>query len=161
MTPSRKLQEAPKDDPEYDPSKDGYLSYYAAIEAKRARGDKHWPEKGKPRPLSEKAIHTAVIGHWRRLGVPGSLVATIPNMKPHGQAGLTPGLPDLMVISPGLPTGVVGYIELKAATNHLSEAQENFAQLCSLRGIPWEVTYGRDEPIAVLERWGAVKKRGE
>ncbi len=43
MTPSRKLQETPKDDPEYDPSKDGYLSYYAAIEAKRARGDKHWP----------------------------------------------------------------------------------------------------------------------
>lgn len=30
---------------EYDPQKDGEASYYAAIEAKRLRGDEHWPEK--------------------------------------------------------------------------------------------------------------------
>lgn len=106
---------------------------------------------------SEKAIHAAVIKHWRTCGVPGSLVATVPNMRAHGQAGLTPGIPDLIVIAPGLGS-VTGFIELKAANGIISEAQADFAQLCHLRGIPWEITYGRDEPIAILERWGAVRR---
>ena len=105
--------------------------------------------------LSEKVIHTAVIAHWRAFGVPGSLVATIPNMRAHGQAGLTPGLSDLIVIAPKLP---IGFIELKRTAGNLTEAQEMFGALCDMYGIPWEVTYGRDEPIALLEKWGAVKR---
>ena len=108
--------------------------------------------------LPEKAIHAAVMAHWRAFKVPGSLVATIPNEFAKGQAGLTPGLPDLMVIAPGLPEGVTGYIELKADNGLVRESQADFAALCHLRGIPWEVTFGRDEPIAVLEKWGAVKR---
>src|SRR5687768_3038204 len=91
---------------------------------------------------TEKAIHSAVVAHWRVFGVPGSLVATIPNMKPHGQAGLTPGLSDLIVIAPGLP---IGFLELKRTTGELSEAQEMFGALCDMYAIPWAVTYGRDE----------------
>ncbi|WP_336057354.1 DNA-methyltransferase [Nitratireductor sp. CH_MIT9313-5] len=30
---------------DYDPKKDAHDSYFAAVEAKRKRGDKHWPEK--------------------------------------------------------------------------------------------------------------------
>ena len=106
---------------------------------------------------SEKAIHAAVIAHWRAFGVPGSLVATIPNMGAFGQSGLFKGLPDLMVVSPGLPDGHVGFIELKKSGGLVSEQQADFAALCHLRGILWEVTFGRDEPIHVLEKWGAVK----
>lgn len=111
----------------------------------------------RPPKLSEKQIHAAVIQHWRATRVGGTLVATIPNMKAFGQAGLTPGLPDLMVIAPDLP---VGFIELKATTGELTETQEQFGYICQMHGIPWEVTYGREEPIALLEKWGACLKRG-
>lgn len=106
--------------------------------------------------LSEKAIHQAVIGHWRAFGVPGSLVATLPNMRAFGQAGLTKGLPDLIVLSPTLGDKT-GFLELKKVGGLLSEAQADFGQLCHMRGIPWAVAYGRDEPITILENWGAVK----
>lgn len=103
---------------------------------------------------TEKQIHAAVIAHWRAFGVPGSLVATIPNAKAFGQPGLTRGLPDLLVVAPSLP---IGFIELKKAGGLVSEEQADFAALCHLRGILWEVTFGRDEPIALLEKWGAVR----
>lgn len=109
-----------------------------------------------PVSMSEKLIQSAVLAHWRCFGVPGSLVAAIPNQKAHGQAGLRKGLPDLIVISPTLG-GVTGYLELKKAGGRLSEDQADFGQMCFMRGIPWAVAYGRDEPIAVLEKWGAVK----
>lgn len=113
----------------------------------------------KPRP-SEKQIHAAVLAHWRSFGVPGSLVATIPNAKPHGQAGLTKGLPDLLVLSPMLGSKT-GYIELKRDGGLIREEQADFGQMCFMRGIPWAVTYGRDEPIRLLEKWGAVRRAVE
>lgn len=109
--------------------------------------------------LTEKAIHTAVVAHWRAFAVPGSMVATIPNMRAAGQAGLTKGLPDLIVLAPGITHGL-GFIELKSDTGMVSESQADFAALCHLRNIPWEVTFGRDEPIDLLEKWGACKPRG-
>lgn len=109
-----------------------------------------------PAKLSEKAIQAAVIKHWRKLGVPGSLVAAIPNAHAHGQPGLTKGLPDLIVLSPTLGD-LTGFLELKAIGGTISEAQADFGQLCFMRAIPWAVTYGRDEPIKMLEKWGAVR----
>ena len=106
--------------------------------------------------LSEKQIQTAVMAHWRAFGVPGSIVAAIPNARAAGQAGLTRGLPDLLVLAPGLPGGV-GFLELKTDNGLVRESQADFAALCHLRGVPWEVTFGRDEPIAILEKWGAVR----
>lgn len=108
------------------------------------------------RKIPEKAIHTAVVAHWRAFGVPGSLVATVPNMRAFGQAGLRKGIPDLIVISPKLGDRV-GFLELKTTTGTLTEDQEWFARLCETRGVPWAVSYGRDEPIRQLEIWGAVK----
>lgn len=112
-------------------------------------------EQAKKKPLSEKAIHAAVMAHWRVYGIPGSLVATIPNMKAFGQAGLRKGLPDLIVLSP-LLGAKTAFMELKRVGGLLSEDQSDFAQLCFMRGIPWAVSYGRDEPIRILEKWGAV-----
>lgn len=105
--------------------------------------------------MKESAIHKAVIDHWKSLGLPGTLVATIPNMKAHGQYGLTKGLPDLMVIAPGLP---LGFIELKGDRGNVSSAQRDFELLCLQRGIPMAITFGREQPIHVLEHWNVVRK---
>lgn len=105
---------------------------------------------------SEDEITRAVIEHWRMLGVPGSLVASIPNKRAFGQAGLTPGLPDLLVMSPTLGM-ITGFIELKTTTGKPSPAQVAIGQIILERGIPYAVTFGRSEPINVLMRWGAVR----
>jgi hypothetical protein len=104
--------------------------------------------------MNEASIHKAVVAHWRALGLPGTLVATIPNMGAMGQYGLTKGLPDLMVLAPGLP---VGFIELKAAKGRVSEAQIVFKDRCEALNVPHAITYGRDEPIKLLEQWKVVR----
>lgn len=104
--------------------------------------------------MTEADIQRAVMSHWRALGVPGSLVAAIPNAGALGQHGLTKGLPDLLCMAPGLP---VGFLELKAEKGRLSEAQLSFKDRCEKLNVPFAVTYGRDAPIEVLKRWGVVK----
>jgi hypothetical protein len=106
---------------------------------------------------SEDAITVAVLEHWLTLGVPGSLVAAIPNKRAFGQAGLTPGLPDLMVITPKLGN-VTGYIELKAEGGKLSEGQLAVRAFMAMRDIPYALCTGRDQPIKVLADWGAVRQ---
>jgi len=107
----------------------------------------------------ESLIQQACIDHWRALGLPGTLVACIPNANAHGQPGLTPGLPDLMVITPQLGC-VTGFIELKADRGVPSDAQLGIRDLMQAAGIPYALTSGRDEPIRVLENWGAVRVQG-
>lgn len=116
---------------------------------------------------SEDQITAAVLEHWKTLGVPGSLVAAIPNKRAFGQAGLTRGLPDLLVLSPQLGR-FTGYIELKRGQTgrvlgrfgrrgRLSAAQTDIGKLLVERGVPYAVCRGRDEPIKILEAWGAVR----
>jgi len=105
---------------------------------------------------SEDAITAAVVDHWKLLGVPGSLVASIPNKRAFGQPGLKRGLADLLVIAPELP---VGFVELKRdEDSDVSDAQRDFGRLCAGRGIPYAICIGRDEPIRLLEAWGAVRR---
>lgn len=87
-------------------------------------------------------------------GRPHTLVAAIPNEAAKGQAGLTKGLADLLVIGGNVR---IGFIELKTQTGRLSLEQRTFRALCAFVSIPFVDTYGRDEPIAVLERWGIVR----
>ena len=103
--------------------------------------------------ISEKAITKAVIDHWRAFGVPGTLVAAIPNMGAMGQYGLTKGLPDLLVIG---PMGA-GFLELKIETGKRTGAQVEFADLCWKHGVNYWCCYGRDDPIAKLKEWGVIK----
>jgi hypothetical protein len=106
---------------------------------------------------SEDQITDAVVEHWRIFGVRGSLVAGIPNKRAFGQPGLTRGLPDLLVLSPQLGR-FTGYIELKRGRGgRLSDAQINIGELMRLRGVPYAVCKGRDEPIAILRAWGAIR----
>jgi hypothetical protein len=107
----------------------------------------------------EKAIQGAVIGHWQVLGNPETMVACIPNAGAMGQPGLTPGLADLLCLGRGLPGMPVGFIELKR--HHRSTRTDDqlaFAELCHALGVPHEFCVGRDEPIAVLERWGLARR---
>ena len=104
----------------------------------------------------EALIQAAVLEHWLTLGVPNSLVAAIPNQFAHGQAGLTPGLADLLVLAPGLP---IGFIELKRDhKSPLSDAQIEFRRLCDKLGVRCAIAVGRDEPIRVLEEWNVVRR---
>ena len=112
-------------------------------------------------PPRETAIQQAVIDHWRMLGLPDTLVAAIPNANAFGQPGLTPGLPDLLVLGPGLPGNcLVAFIELKRErrASRLSDAQRAFERLCGTLGARYAVAYGRDEPIRLLEDWGVVRR---
>jgi hypothetical protein len=104
--------------------------------------------------MREAEIHKAVMDHWRKLGLPGTLVSTIPNAGAFGQAGLTKGLPDLMILAPGLP---VGFIELKTENGKASVHQKEFRLKCITLGIPMVITHGRDEPIRILEEWNVVR----
>ena len=108
----------------------------------------------KPR-MKESQIQSAVIEHWRMFGLPNTLVAAIPNQRAHGQAGLTAGIYDLLVLAPLLP---VGFLELKTETGTLSVSQKAFGAICAVLGIPNAVAYGRDEPIRILEQWNVVRK---
>ena len=105
--------------------------------------------------LTEKAITAAVLDHWRIAGVPGSVVAAIPNQFSFGQFGLTAGLFDLLVIR---PPGFVAFLELKTLTGKPSAAQLAFADKLSFAGIPHAITYGRDEPISQLQAWGVIRQ---
>lgn len=106
---------------------------------------------------SEDQITAAVVDHWKLCGAPGSLVAAIPNKRAFGQAGLTKGLPDLLVLSPKLGK-LTGYIELKRGRGgRLSDAQIAIGELIRKRGAPYAVAAGRDEPIAQLKAWGALR----
>jgi hypothetical protein len=107
---------------------------------------------------SERLIQEGVIEHWRLLGLPGTLVAAIPNARSFGQAGLTKGLFDLIVMSPTLGDRT-GWLELKADHGVPSKDQIDIQALMTRLGIPHAVAIGRDEPIRVLERWGAVKRQ--
>jgi hypothetical protein len=104
----------------------------------------------------ETLIQAACLEHWLTLGVPGSLVAAIPNAGAMGQPGLTCGLADLLVLAPGLP---VGFIELKRdRKSPVSDAQREFGRLCDKLGVRFAICSGRDEPIRLLEHWGVVKR---
>ena len=104
----------------------------------------------------ESLIQQAIIDHWKAFHVKGSLVAAVPNARAAGQAGLTKGLFDLVVMSPKLGDRT-GWLELKAEDGKLSPAQRDFKLLMIVRGCPYAVCRGRDEPIRVLEEWGAVR----
>lgn len=105
---------------------------------------------------SEDEITAAVVDHWRTFGVPGSLVASIPNKRAFGQAGLTPGMPDLLALSPALGS-LTGFIELKTKRGRLSDAQLHIGKLIVERGAPYAVCWGLEEPIEQLRAWGAIR----
>jgi hypothetical protein len=110
--------------------------------------------------LRETMIQRAVVDHWRALGLPGTLVAAVPNAGALGQPGLTAGVFDLICIGPQI-LGRVGFIELKTDDGTLSEAQKAFLKILQDNDVTYAVAYGREEPIQVLELWGLVRPRAK
>lgn len=106
--------------------------------------------------VPEKKIQGAVVEHWQTFGLPDTLVAAIPNENAFGQPGLTKGVFDLLVLGGNVG---IGLIELKTEKGVLSDDQKAFRRLLIRNGISYAVTYGRDEPVAVLEGWGIVRKQ--
>jgi hypothetical protein len=109
---------------------------------------------GPARPLRESDIQSAVMQMWRQLGRPDTLVAAIPNARALGQPGLTPGLPDLLIL--GGSVGI-GFLELKTASGRLSEHQKVFAALCETLMLHHRVAYGLDEALRVLTDWRILR----
>lgn len=109
--------------------------------------------------MKEAQIHSAVIAHWKVFGLPGTLVATVPNAGAFGQPGLTRGLFDLIVMGGPVLRDRTGWLELKAEKGRVSDAQKAFKAVCVATGAPYAIAFGRDEPITVLETWGVVKPR--
>lgn len=107
--------------------------------------------------LSEKQIQQAVISHWRSFGLPGTLVAAVPNAGAHGQPGLHRGLFDLIVMGGEFLRDRTGWLELKTDAGRMSAHQITFGNICQMTGAPHAVAYGRDQPIRVLERWKVVR----
>lgn len=99
--------------------------------------------------MKEAQIQSAVIDHWKIRGKPGTLVAAIPNQKAFGQAGLTPGLYDLIVIG---PLGA-GFLELKTEKGKVSPYQRKFGETCTQWGVLNAVAYGLDEALGMLSQW--------
>ena len=108
---------------------------------------------------SEKQIQAAVLAHWRAFAIPGTLVAAIPNAGALGQPGLHRGLFDLIVMGGDFLRDRTGWLELKTRTGKLSDHQITFGNICRLNGAPCAITYGRDEPIRVLEEWRVVRRQ--
>lgn len=52
---------------DYDPAEDARRSYEAAVEAKRQRGDTHWPQRASESPTGSPIRREVVIGDCRLL----------------------------------------------------------------------------------------------
>lgn len=108
--------------------------------------------------MKESAIQSAVISHWKAFGLPGTLVAAVPNAGAFRQPGLKRGLFDLVVMGGPVLRDRTGWLELKTDKGSLGPHQIEFRNLCISNGTPYAVAIGRDEPIRVLEEWGVVRR---
>ena len=68
--------------------------------------------------------------------------------------GVTPGTPDLVLIS---PSGSVRFLELKRIGDGLSELQDKFWRHCIRAGIPYRVARNNDEALAALDSWRCLR----
>lgn len=115
--------------------------------------------------LSEAAIRRAAFTHWKLFRAPGTAIISIPNegadrrnrfvVLDHIAQGMFPGAPDWGCLGP--EAGKIRFLEFKADDGKLSDEQKSCHALLRSLGFEVEVTWGRDEPIIVLERWGMCR----
>jgi hypothetical protein len=108
------------------------------------------------RETGKEGIQAAVIEHYETFKLPNTDLRAIPQARAFGQYGLRRGTFDLLIIGGNV---TLAFLELKADDGTLSEEQEKFRKLLISHSIPYAVTYGREQPIAVLEEWGIVRKQ--
>lgn len=118
-----------------------------------------YPPKA-PKLISEAYLQKCIITAISRLA-PNVFVAHVPNGGGRSMteavrlkaAGVKRGVPDLLVI---LSSGQVAFIEVKAGKGKLRPEQEDFANMCVLRGTRWAMINNLDQVKPLLEAWGEL-----
>jgi hypothetical protein len=162
---------------QYDPQRDGMASYYAAIAAKKKRGDTHYPQRKegqvdlftrrvrKPPPPSEFAEQVVVARLLKRWAEPDCWWSHIG----HGERrdpvtaarlsalGVRPGVADFLLLT---PRGVY-WLELKrqGSSGRLSPEQKDFQHAAQWAGSTYQVAHGAAEAVDILKDWGCLQKK--
>lgn len=111
----------------------------------------------------EDEIQRAVFAHIRARGTPGVFAFHVPNggyRKPREGAilkglGVTPGVPDIILIHKGRAYG----LELKAKGGRATEKQMLAMDAMDEAGAFVCIAEGLDRALAVLEAWGLLRGR--
>jgi hypothetical protein len=111
--------------------------------------------------MTEQSIQQAVFAHIRARGMPGVFAFAVPNggyRRPHEAAilkglGVTPGVPDIIVIHKGHVYG----LELKAPGGRASAKQMLAMEAMDEAGAFVRLAEGLDSALAVLEGWGILR----
>lgn len=109
----------------------------------------------------EADIQRALVQHLRLRHKPGVIWWHTPNGEARSKAtgarlkamGVRAGVFDLILLLPGPVTFL---LELKAGSNKMSPAQEQFAKDLNEIGIGWACAWSIDDALAVLEGIGAI-----
>ena len=118
----------------------------------------------KPRDYSEHRLQKAVVQFMKRAAKPGAFCFACPNgmVSDHvsvarmKDAGLFPGVADLVVI---LPSKEAAFLELKTPTGRLQPSQKDFKTLCARYDLKYAIARSLDEAIEVLTKWGALRHK--
>lgn len=105
----------------------------------------------------ETTLHIAIV-QWLKVVAPDLVVHHSPNGEVRDKRtaaklkamGVRPGWPDLEIID---RNGRLHFMEIKAPSGRLSEAQQAFRDMCLSVCIPWACVHSIDEARAVLSQW--------
>lgn len=111
----------------------------------------------------EESIHVRIVAELRKAGVhfwhtPNESKATPAYRAKLKALGLSPGVPDLVIITPPPCGGYVGAaLELKAEKGRLSESQKEWLKVFEGYGWAAACTKGYQESLDQLIDWGYLQ----
>jgi hypothetical protein len=113
------------------------------------------------RPVQRGAIRLLAMHRIEAVHVPngshlaGDRVARAKQMAALRKDGLRPGFPDLILF--GRQPDEIGFIEVKREIgNDLSEDQEDWRDILTVRGFPWAMIRQPEEALAAVRAWGWI-----
>lgn len=114
------------------------------------------------RRCDEEQIQAALVLHLTVRAVPGVVFFAVPNggVRSRTEAarmkatGTKAGAPDLVIVRGGHFYG----LELKAERGRVSDAQTAMLADLETAGATVAITYGLDEALATLTRWGLLRE---
>lgn len=110
----------------------------------------------------EQAIQKAVVAHLRLRAEPKVFFWSCPNEGKRGftnaaalkAAGMTAGVPDLLI----LKDGTLHALELKAPGGRLTPSQVMVLERMQYCGAEVAVAHSLDEALVTLEYWGVLRR---
>jgi hypothetical protein len=114
-----------------------------------------------PRSSEINSIHIPVVAELRRWIKPEWRFFHCPNgelRSPHVAAklkamGVLPGMPDLVLMAPGLGITNDYFLEFKLPGKTLSDVQEDFRMWAVRRGSPYVVAYSQSDAFRAFTEW--------